>query len=262
MDAVPMDAVPTEAHPPLTGFTVALTADRRCEEQADLLRWRGATIIHGPTLQTTFREADEEPVADWRLPDDRRSALKMIKSIIDGRVHAITITTVPAVVNLFAMDHDVRRREDLRHALNREVMVVCGDEVCARAAREVGVNDPIVADGSQARPLIRVVTEGLSARRLALGPVVLAGTAVLWGQSRIDLSDTEAALLGALARRPGSVLSKVALVGTVWGVGSDPHVVEVTVARLRRRLGNLAGAIEVVPRRGYRLCLPFLEEAV
>jgi DNA-binding winged helix-turn-helix (wHTH) protein len=40
----------------------------------------------------------------------------------------------------------------------------------------------------------------------------------------------------------------------VWGPSaSDPHVVEVTVARLRRRLGELGDSVVVVPRRGYLL---------
>jgi uroporphyrinogen-III synthase len=38
--------------PLLDGFTVGITADRRWEEQAELLRRRGATIMHGPCIRT------------------------------------------------------------------------------------------------------------------------------------------------------------------------------------------------------------------
>jgi uroporphyrinogen-III synthase len=41
----------------------------------------------------------------------------------------------------------------------------------------------------------------------------------------------------------------------VWGEVGDEHVVEVTVARLRRRLGAAGGGIETVVRRGYRLAI-------
>lgn len=44
-----MNPVPVEN---LAGFTVGITADRRWEEQAELLRRRGAVIVHGPTIRT------------------------------------------------------------------------------------------------------------------------------------------------------------------------------------------------------------------
>ena len=43
--------------PPLAGYTIAVTADRRREEQVELLRRRGAEVVEGPTVRT-------EPLAD------------------------------------------------------------------------------------------------------------------------------------------------------------------------------------------------------
>ncbi len=43
---------------PLEGFVVAVTADRRSEEQAELLRRRGAEVIHAPTIETTYLASD------------------------------------------------------------------------------------------------------------------------------------------------------------------------------------------------------------
>src|SRR5689334_19474169 len=37
---------------PLSGFTIAVTADQRREEQVELLRRRGATVVEGPTVRT------------------------------------------------------------------------------------------------------------------------------------------------------------------------------------------------------------------
>jgi uroporphyrinogen-III synthase len=37
---------------PLAGFTIGVTADRRADEQAELLRRRGATVQHGPVIKT------------------------------------------------------------------------------------------------------------------------------------------------------------------------------------------------------------------
>lgn len=44
---------------PLQGRRVAVTADRRWEEQADLLRKRGAEVVHAPTMRTVDLRADE-----------------------------------------------------------------------------------------------------------------------------------------------------------------------------------------------------------
>src|SRR5262249_49851216 len=37
---------------PLAGITVGVTADRRRDEQAELLRRLGASVVHGPTVRT------------------------------------------------------------------------------------------------------------------------------------------------------------------------------------------------------------------
>ena len=68
------------------------------------------------------------------------------------------------------------------------------------------------------------------------------------------LTDKEREVLDLLAERPGVVWSKDDLLARVWdGAESDPHVVEVTVGRLRQRLGPAGVGIETVIRRGYRL---------
>ncbi|MEO6121850.1 MAG: uroporphyrinogen-III synthase [Acidimicrobiales bacterium] len=44
---------------PLQGWTIGVTADRRADEQAELLRRRGATVLHGPTMTTAYLGDDE-----------------------------------------------------------------------------------------------------------------------------------------------------------------------------------------------------------
>ena len=46
--------------PPLSGWTIGVTADRRADEQAELLRRRGATVLHGPTMATAYLGDDED----------------------------------------------------------------------------------------------------------------------------------------------------------------------------------------------------------
>ncbi len=81
----------------------------------------------------------------------------------------------------------------------------------------------------------------------------IQGTAVVIDGTQVDLSEREADVLRVLAERSGAVVSKPQLLREVWNGTSDPHVVEVTIGRLRRRLGDLGSAIRVVPRRGYVL---------
>ena len=78
--------------------------------------------------------------------------------------------------------------------------------------------------------------------------------ALIDGSQAAWLTDRERALLTALLDRQGAVLSKPELLRRVWrGTETDEHLVEVTVARLRQRLGPASDGIETVVRRGYRV---------
>src|SRR4051812_15645248 len=47
------------ALPALAGWTVGITADRRWEEQAELLGRRGAQVVHGPSVRTLPLDLDD-----------------------------------------------------------------------------------------------------------------------------------------------------------------------------------------------------------
>jgi len=87
--------------------------------------------------------------------------------------------------------------------------------------------------------------------------VQLSGSTLRVGDGPpVVLGERERAVLAALIEHGGAVVSKQAIRRTVWGPGSGGlHAVEVTIARLRRRLGVASGGIETVIRRGYRLRL-------
>ncbi len=72
----------------------------------------------------------------------------------------------------------------------------------------------------------------------------------------ITIGARERQVLDALVERSGAVVSKRDLLRAVWGNKQrGVHVVEVTVARLRQRLGPAATGVETVIRRGYRIRL-------
>jgi DNA-binding response OmpR family regulator len=69
------------------------------------------------------------------------------------------------------------------------------------------------------------------------------------------LTPRERALLEVLLGSRGAVVSKRALSERAWNAAADDHTVEVTVNRLRGKLGPAADALETRNRRGYRLAV-------
>ena len=95
-----------------------------------------------------------------------------------------------------------------------------------------------------------------SGGRLVLDPASRRYT--LAGGEPGRLTPGETALVAALATRPGAVMSRQALLGSVARRPDEVYerVVDVHVANLRRKLGDDAGdpwLIETVPATGYRL---------
>ncbi|HMJ78312.1 MAG TPA: uroporphyrinogen-III synthase [Iamia sp.] len=363
---------------PLDGFTVGVTADRRADEQAELLRRRGAEVVHGPVIRTLpltdgaelaaateaviadppdtlvaltgvgirswFEAADghdrgdglraalhgatviargpkaagalatvgldaswrapgessaeveahlgtdlagrciavqrdgaaepylaralaqagarvvDVPVYRWVLPDDLAPATSLIAALADGGLDAVTFTSAAAISNLFAIAADTGGEalaEGVRDALRGSVLPVCVGPVSAARLAAHGVDRPVHPARWRLGPMVRCLAEALAPRRrvvaLAGGAAVFQGTSVEVGTDVVSLSRREAQLLAALVDADGAVVGKDRLARTVWEPGTDPHVVEVTVARLRRRLGPAGDALQTVPRRGYRL---------
>lgn len=201
------------------------------------------------------------PVYEWRLPVDTAPAVRLAHGVIGGRIHAVTFTTGPALRNWFdiAREHDLDR--ELLDAVNDGGLVLgIVGPACADAGEQVGIRRERMAIPAAFRlgPLVRTVAEQLTAQvvQVELGATVvhLSGARLMIDDVPVDLSDTDARLFAALARRPGTVMTKADLLQEVWGEDArDEHLVEVAVARLRQRLGDRARSIRTVRRRGYRL---------
>lgn len=73
-------AAPTDAPGPLAGYTVGVTADRRADEQIELLERRGATVVHAPTIRTLALDDEETLAAATRM-------------VLDGPLDAVVFTT-------------------------------------------------------------------------------------------------------------------------------------------------------------------------
>lgn len=199
------------------------------------------------------------PVYRWSLPDDAGPAERLVRAIADGRVDAVTFTARPAIDNLLEIAAEIGLADAVMAALGDEVAVFCVGPVCGGHARDLGIA-PVE---EPARPRLGSMVQHLTAwfaareQELELGGchVRLQGRQVsVDGAEPFRLSERERGVLAALSERPGVVVSKRALLRSVWGAAeADEHVVEVTIGRLRQRLGPAAVGIETVVRRGYRL---------
>lgn len=198
------------------------------------------------------------PVYRWSLPDDVTSAERLVRAVCERRVDAVTFTARPAVENFLAIGEALDRSDELAQALSGPVATFCVGPVCAEGLLAVGLGPPLVPERHRLGALVQLVTRHFArqAGSFALGGVnvQLQGRRVLVQDEQVCLlTDRERALLEVLIERPGAVHAKSALLERVWGPDeSDTHVVEVTIGRLRQRLGPAGAGIETVLRRGYR----------
>lgn len=199
------------------------------------------------------------PIYKWSLPDDTSAAERLIRAVVDRRVDAVTFTAKPAVDNCLEIAALHGLAEELIEALQSDVEAHCVGPVCATGITEAGIDRVFVPDRHRLGALVQMVTTSLGDRAcvISIGGVdvrVQGRFVTVDGADPVALTERERAVLSVLLERPGAVYSKSALLRRVWANDeSDEHVVEVTVARLRQRLGRAAPGIETVFRRGYRL---------
>ena len=235
---------------PLVGRTVAFQLHGGdTPEVTEAIRAAGARVI-------------EIPVYRWRLPDERAAPYALIDRVCNGDVDAVTFTTGPAVENLLELGRERDLEVAVRDALNGRVLAAVIGPYCAAVARQFGLDDIVEPVAARLGSMVRTLTEQLSGQRL----VVRAGGRTMTVQGRavemresdghertVWLTTRERWLLDGLLRRRGGVVPRAELGRLVWGTAGADHLLDVTVARLRRRLGSLGAVVETVPKRGYRV---------
>lgn len=158
--------------PPLAGWNVAVTADRRAEEQVALLERRGAETVLGPTVRTVPLVESEQLVS-------------AIESLIAKPPEVVVLLTGIGTRALFAAAEGVGGDVELAAAL-------AGSTVIARGPKAAGAGTTAGLDIAWHAPSERSseILEHLRDRALAGARIAVQRD----GQSRAELADGLAAL--------------------------------------------------------------------
>jgi uroporphyrinogen-III synthase len=193
-------------------------------------------------------EVVDVPIYRWHLPADPAPATRLLDAAAAGQVDAVTFTCSYAVHNAFDLASD---RARLATAFGGDVLAVAVGPVTADALRGHGVARVVQPDRARLGSMVHALVAELDARARTL---CHAGATLRWqGTTLIDgtggeteLTRGEAKLLATLVDCSPQVVPKSA-----WVDGADDHAAEAAVARLRSKLGPLAGGVRTVRRRGY-----------
>ncbi|AWL38736.1 MULTISPECIES: uroporphyrinogen-III synthase [unclassified Streptomyces] len=225
---------------------------------------RIALQLHGeplPGFVEALREAGAEvvgvPVYRWMPPEDIAPLDRMLDVTAARGLDALTFTSAPAVTSYLNRAEARGMLPEVLSALGHDVLVACVGPVTAQPLQDRGI-DTVQPERFRLGPLVHLLCARLPARAPALpvaGHLVeIRGHAVLIDGVPRPVPPAGMALLHALARRPGWVVSRAELLRALPGSGTDEHAVETAMARLRTALG-LSGLVRTVVKRGYRLAL-------
>ncbi|MGO9152734.1 uroporphyrinogen-III synthase [Mycobacterium sp.] len=183
---------------------------------------------------------------------------QLVTEIARRQFDAISFTSAPAAAAVLERSRDLGIEDQLLEALRTDVHAMCVGPVTSQPLKRKGVptSSP---ERMRLGALARHITEQLpllgSFTVVAAGHVVdIRGTCVLVDGSIKLLSPSGMAILRALAKRPGDVVSRHDLLRVLPGNSNDPHAVDTAVLRLRTALDD-KNIVATVVKRGYRLAV-------
>ncbi|MFJ8166351.1 uroporphyrinogen-III synthase [Streptomyces sp. NPDC096136] len=225
---------------------------------------RIALQLHGeplPGFVEALRDGGAEvvpvPVYRWMPPEDLAPLDRLLDAVAVGAVDAVTFTSAPAAASLLSRAGERGLREAVLEALRGPVLAACVGPVTALPLQGEAVST-VQPERFRLGPLVQLLCQELPGRARVL-PVAghrleIRGHAAVVDDRLRPVPPAGMALLAALARRPGWVVSRADLLGALPGSGRDEHAVETAMARLRAALGA-PNLIQTVVKRGYRLSL-------
>lgn len=224
---------------------------------------RIAVQLHGEplpyfveALRSAGAEVIEIPVYRWVGPTDPSPLDRLLDGVLDGSIDALPFTSAPAAASTLSMAKRTGRYGALIDAMRNRVLVACVGPITAGPLAALGI-PTVQPDRAKIGALARVVSLGLESRTpkfdAAGHRIELRGqAAIVDGQLR-DLAPAPMAVLRALAKNPGVVVSRKDLTACLPS-GGEEHAVETAVGRLRGALGE-PRLVQTVVKRGYRLAV-------
>jgi uroporphyrinogen-III synthase len=190
---------------------------------------------------------------------DQAPLFRLVDLVADLDLDAVVFTAPAAVKVLMDVAAAAGRKQALLDALRGRVIAACVGPVTAEAFEQWGI--PVIQPARfRLGALVREIAVQLPARRhgirLDVGgrQLVLSGAEVALDGLAVRLTPAPYAVLRALAREPGRILSRRELLSELpSGYAASEHAVEAAVARLRTAVG--ADLVRTVVKRGYRLAV-------
>ncbi|MFF7362467.1 uroporphyrinogen-III synthase [Streptomyces sp. NPDC008125] len=225
---------------------------------------RVALQLHGeplPGFADTLRAAGAEvvdvPVYRWMPPQDIAPLDRMLDLTAARGLDAITFTSAPAAASFLDRAQTRGMAPEVLGALHDDLLVACVGPVTALPLQARGI-ETVQPERFRLGPLVQLLCAQLPTRSRTLPiaghQVTVRGHAALVDGALRPVPPAGMALLHALTRRPGWVVSRADLLRALPGSGTDEHAVETAMARLRSALGS-PRLIQTVVKRGYRLAL-------
>jgi uroporphyrinogen-III synthase len=190
---------------------------------------------------------------------DPAPLLRLVDLVADRELDAVVFTAPLAVKVLMDIAAASGRKQELLDALRGHVIAACVGPVTAQACGHWGI--PVI---QPARPrlgaLVREIVVQVPVRRRGIRidvggrQLVMSGAEVMLDGVAVRLTPAPYAVLQALARQPGRIVSRRDLLSALpSGYAASEHAVEAAVARLRMAVG--ADLVRTVVKRGYRLAV-------
>jgi uroporphyrinogen-III synthase len=234
------------AEPSLAGKRIAVQEHGDPQDEfVAALRNQGAEVI----VVSVYR---------WTRPEDEAPLRRLVESAATGSIDAVAFTSAPAAVSFLRTADEMGIGAAVRRELRCDVVAAAVGPVTAGPllADEIQVIQPERARlGAMVREMVERVPKLRGRAAVAAGHELdIRGQAVVLDGRFIPLPGTGIALLRELARNPGHVVGRPALLDLLPGDGVDGHAIDVAIGRLRAALGDPA-IVQTVVKRGYRLAV-------
>ena len=182
----------------------------------------------------------------------------LVSGIARRQFDAVSFTSAPAAAAVLERGRDLDIEDQLLQALRTDVHAMCMGPVTSQPLirTDVPTSSPErMRLGALARHIAEELPLRGSCNVMAAGHAVdIRGTCALVDGSVKSPSGSGMAILRALARRPGDVVTRDDLLRVLPGNGNDPHAVDTAVLRLRTALGD-SKIVATLVKRGYRLAI-------